>query len=154
MTDQQRDPLPVRSTWGIVVSECETDIDITVSPPALNMLKIASGFFSIMYFLTLLLSLVLCYSAPEREGISGILKTVTQFSGKVPEAISVKLTPGTPCRIALTAYPERIFSGTLESIGEKGEYDLSLGYSLFPVTIRVENPDRLLRIGMSGSATF
>lgn len=73
------------------------------------------------------------------------------FSGKVPESWLSKLSPGHTCRLQFNAFPERPFSGRLETIGAKGDYDAALGYSLFPVSLHVDNPDQSLRIGMSGS---
>lgn len=79
------------------------------------------------------------------------LQTLT-FHGKVPESSLEKISPGKSCRLNLNAFPDRSFSGIIEEIGGKGEFDPTHGYSFFPIRIRVANPDQCLRIGMSGNA--
>ncbi len=76
------------------------------------------------------------------------------FLVKAPETSLDKLSLKKTCRLQFNAYPELDFSGIIETIGEKGEYNETLGYSLFPVSVKVDNPNQLLRIGMSGSATL
>jgi len=67
--------------------------------------------------------------------------------GLVDETDIGMIRPGTPVTITVAAYPNRGFGGRVQRIG--AEAVVQQNVTMFPVLVRIENADRLLRPGMN-----
>lgn len=70
-----------------------------------------------------------------------------QVRALVDETDIGMIAPGTPVTIQVASYPNRRFSGGVERIGMEAVAEQNV--TMFPVLVRIQNEDRLLRPGMN-----
>ena len=68
----------------------------------------------------------------------------------IPEGLIASLSQGMPAEITFAAVPGRTFSGVVSEVGVAS----SAAAPTFPVTVRVSEPDPMLRAGLAAEVTF
>ncbi len=77
---------------------------------------------------------------------------VIQANLAVDEVDVAQIRAGSPVQIAVDALPNRTFQGKVTRIAPQST--VTQNVTQFPVIVTVENPDRLLRLGMSADGEF
>jgi HlyD family secretion protein len=72
---------------------------------------------------------------------------VMQVRAKIDETDIGQVVPGQNASVSVEAYPGRVFQGTVHKIEPQAVVEQNV--TLFPVLIRLENPEGLLRPGMN-----
>lgn len=62
-----------------------------------------------------------------------------------------RIAAGQPAQVSVEAYPDRVFRGTVEKIEPQAIVDQNV--TMFPVLVRLANPDGLLKPGMNAEVT-
>ena len=79
------------------------------------------------------------------------LSTV-QARALVDETDIGQVQPGKPAQVTVEAYPGRIFRGYVEKIEPQAVVDQNV--TMFPVLVRLANPERLLKPGMNAEVSI
>jgi HlyD family secretion protein len=79
------------------------------------------------------------------------LSTV-QARALVDETDIGQVQPGKPAQVTVEAYPGRIFRGHVEKIEPQAVVDQNV--TMFPVLVRLANPERLLKPGMNAEVSI
>ena len=69
---------------------------------------------------------------------------------RVPQSDTGRVASGAPCRLVADAFPDRPLAGTLDAAVSYVDPDTGTA----PVRMRVRDPDRVLRPGMTGAVTI
>lgn len=75
-----------------------------------------------------------------------------EFRGDIDEADIGKMRVGLDVNLTVQAYPGRIFKGSVTHISPVGKVDSEERQTVFGVRARVDNPDKLLRVGLTATA--
>lgn len=78
--------------------------------------------------------------------------TAMQVRARVDEVDIGGVRPGQPARVSVEAYPGRTFRGTVEKIEPQAVVEQNI--TMFPVLVRLPNPEGLLRPGMNAEVTL
>jgi len=77
--------------------------------------------------------------------------TRMQVRANVDEVDIGRLEPGQPARITVESYPDRAFAGVVAKIEPQAVVEQNV--TMFPVLIRLANPERLLKPGMNAEVS-
>ncbi len=75
-----------------------------------------------------------------------------QVRAKVDEVDIGTVHPGQQARVTVEAYPNHTFVGTVAKIEPQAVVEQNV--TMFPVLVRLDNPEGLLKVGMNGEVTF
>jgi len=75
-----------------------------------------------------------------------------QIRAKVDEVDIGTVHPDQPARVTVEAYPNRTFVGRVEKIEPQAVVEQNV--TMFPVLVRLDNPEGLLKVGMNAEVTF
>lgn len=74
-----------------------------------------------------------------------------QARAQVDETDIGKVKPGQPATVTVEAFPGRVFRGTVEKIEPQAVVEQNV--TMFPVLVRLANPERLLKPGMNAEVS-
>ncbi|HEY3295106.1 MAG TPA: efflux RND transporter periplasmic adaptor subunit [bacterium] len=75
-----------------------------------------------------------------------------EFKGDIDEADIGKMKVGLEVNLSVQAYPGKSFKGTVTHISPVGKVDQEEKQTVFSVRALMENPDKLLRVGLTATA--
>lgn len=78
--------------------------------------------------------------------------SVMQVRAKVDETDVGQIKPGQKARVTMEAYPGRVFMGDVVKVEPQALVEQNV--TLFPVLVRMENPEGLLRPGMNAEVSI
>lgn len=77
--------------------------------------------------------------------------SAVQARALVDEVDIGRIAPGQPAAVTVEAYPGRTFRGTVTKIEPQAVVEQNV--TMFPVLVRLENPERLLKTGMNAEVS-